>query len=253
MMNACLGYKILDMNKGDEELQKFIEDCVDRNQEVPPKCEPKKDGDGPNKMFAKVPAYQLSGNRMLVFEPDGFSSEIPKEDAEMVSAKVNEKVMRGMAFLMELTPKDKIPEFIFDVVTGRKEFDDSKAEEARQSLVSWLRPWAGNPVTFEVKEEGKEGKTVKVYEGSCLFGAIDGFLNSEKGKIGFCSFPVELACVLGYIWKEGPEKFVNGFLKRSISLEDAIDGSHYFRSTLRDHDFEVELDNKTHMIVIRRK
>jgi hypothetical protein len=256
LMNACLGYKVLDMNKnGQEELQEFISEFINRDQEVSDEKYKKREDGQPNKMFARVPSYPLSGNRLLVFEPDKFTTEIPEEAVEAIKEKVNEKIMRGLSYLLELTSKDKVPTLLLDLITGKKEFEDGQALVVKESLCNWLEPWAGKPINIQIQEEGKEDKkTITVFEGSCIFGAIDGFLNSDKGKeSGFCSFPVELTCILGILWKKGPEQFIDNFLHRGFELDNAIEGSNFFKAMLKDHGFEVDLDTKARMVKVTRK
>lgn len=257
IMNQCLGCRIIDMKNGEDELRDFISDCVSRDKEMDSGEKYKKNPDDRvGTLFAKVPAYKLPDNRMLVFEPSRIETSLSPKEAEAFKNHMNKQVIGGLFKILELTPKELVPASVSEFLNGNA-IRLEHPKEMYKDLISWLAPWAGRPSNFPdgfkaagiTDAKALENVDLGVWENSCIYQAIEKYLANND----HIDIPLGMATVLGIMHNEGPHGLIEQIVNDKVSPVDGVKALSVFREDAEQHGYEIELLTEEQVFRIRNQ
>jgi len=255
LMNACLGYCLIDMNTdGEEKLKEFLKGCIQRDREVSGDKKYEGDGEGSVRILTtQLPTYKISGNKILVFEP----SKISKASAEDVNDRFKDQakmeIIKGISDILSLSSNNLINDDVRSFANGSMLKPENsykfKDREVMKKIITWLGPWAGHLSKFpdglsaggvETLEDLKDKSDLDKWEGSCIFKAMEDYFKEDKTRK--LKLTLELVITLGILQFKGPHGLIAMIVKDEFSPMENLKGLSAFKKQVIDNGYNIDTD-----------
>ena len=257
IMAECIGCKIINESDFRAQLQEFIEGYINRDKKLNGNAKYNKSKEAAGTLFVKVPSYKLPNNRMLVFEPNGISSSVPKQEEEKFREHIEKEVLDGLNALLRFTPEEQISKSVKDFLSGKEPSDSENAKQVYKDLISWLAPWAGRPANFPdgfraagiTDVEQLKNVDLGAWEGSCIYSAIEKHLATE----GHVDIPTGIIIVIGIMHAVGPHGLIEQIVTNKITPAGVAEAFSTFKEDIEKHGYMTEEIFEKQILRIRLK